>query len=98
MTQRQDTPVRRLVEDLMTEDGGDTIRLLLERMLNRLPGSRASRATFRHCPVSAQKAVRAYVTAIASLDGDASGAAHPAGTADQGRGVLHKHVSTVPTE
>ena len=36
MTQRQDTPVRRLVEDLMTEEGGDTIRLLLERMLNRL--------------------------------------------------------------
>lgn len=68
MTQRQDTPVRRLVEDLMTEEGGDTIRLLLERMLNRLPGSRASRATFRHCPVSAQKAVRAYVTAIASLE------------------------------
>lgn len=36
MTQRQDTPVRRLVEDLMTEEGGDTIRLLLERMMNRL--------------------------------------------------------------
>ena len=36
MTQRQDTPVRRLVEDLMTEEGGDTIRMLLEGMLNRL--------------------------------------------------------------
>lgn len=36
MAQGQDTPVRRLVEDLMTEEGGDTIRLLLERMLNRM--------------------------------------------------------------
>ena len=36
MTQGQDTPVRRLVEDILTEEGGDTIRLLLERMLNRL--------------------------------------------------------------
>ena len=36
MAQGQDTPVRRLVEDLLTEEGGDTIRMLLERMLNRL--------------------------------------------------------------